>query len=600
MKRFTQKFFMLSAAMLLSVGAFAQGDGIAHRYPEFTFTSSVKMPDGTYETLTFTMPAWDAYVSTEIPAGTGMGYRLQLIENPVDKNTPARARIVAPRAFSHENTVATGDRWFASLDGGADIIVTKPDGTTLPTTTSSVTYGDIFGSDTPEPSAKPFTFTKTSNSNNSPTNDLTIQYIRDIQGGKWKGYKFKIVEIGEAAFRNGSPTSQNVSSISGTVTIPKTIEKIENNAFRHGVFNKVVFEEGSQITTIEKATFEGCPNLVEVNIPASVTKIEGTAFGSCKNLNKIVFEGNLPTLTKVDEEPFQPSVDNYKGPYNFYQGATRLQHSAASVGDNLTPSKCIIEVPLGTAKSYIEFDQNNGEENSEPYYLFAQFPMSSKFPITTSSGLMTYCSDVDFTFKQYDTSSSEPTWTDGDVKVYYVEEQNVEIENSRVVLTEVTGDVMVSRWVSETEDFGVVLKGTSGETYNIFYPNGNGITDKLTMEGTGNVLKGCVTSTEVDATDENNSYFILSGGVFKRIMTKGNCKANRAYIMVSGGPDISGGEVTDSKDLSLSFPGEDPTGITTHEVQDIHNDAYYTLQGIQVKQPQKGIVIKNGKKFVIK
>ena len=94
----------------------------------------------------------------------------------------------------------------------------------------------------------------------------------------------------------------------------------------------------------------------------------------------------------------------------------------------------------------------------------------------------------------------------------------------------------------------------------------------------------------------------MSGGVFKRITKNGQCKANRAYIKIAGGPDTGGPGFengTESKDLVLSFPGE-TTGITTHEVQGAQDDAWYTLQGIQVQQPSKGIFIKNGKKVVIK
>ena len=255
---------------------------------------------------------------------------------------------------------------------------------------------------------------------------------------------------------------------------------------------------------------------------------------------------------------------------------------------NVDPAKCVIEVPLGTVNAYIA--SNNG------YYATKMFPFSSKFPLTTTSGLMTYCSEADFTFKQYNTET--PGWEDAEMKVYYVMGQDVAIENGKVMLTEITGNVMVPGWkTGEGNDFGVVLKGTPETTYDIFYPNGRGIT--TTFEAEDNCLHGCVTPTNVAAgTDENHSFFIMSGGVFKRITKNGQCKANRAYIMISGGPDIDGPE-TESKDLVLSFPGES-TGITAHEVQSAQNDAWYTLQGIQVQQPSKGVFIKNGKKFVIK
>ena len=598
MKKFTQKFFLLSMGLMLSMGASAQSsDGIAHRYPEFTFTATVSVK-GTNETFTFTMPAWDAVVSTEIPTGTGMGYRLQLIENPTSTSGTWRARIVGSRAFSHEKSTVTGDYWFASFANSTDIVITKPDGTTLEAKTGTVTYNDIFGVYNAETNpngvadgdknTNPFTVSKTTSS----TDNLVIQKERFIQGGKWKNYTFKIVEIGEAAFRNTNPTNTLSSlSVTGTITIPNTIEKIENNAFRNGAFKKVIFEEGSQLTTIERATFEGNKSLEEVHIPASVTTIKGTAFGSCEKLNKVVFEGStVPTFTFEEEEPLY-KVGNKTMPdggYNIFQGAFRLQTGYdGTTGKDVTPAKCVIQVPLEKAKSYIESDA-----------MFTQFPFSSPFPLTTTSGLMTYCSELDYTFKKYDTSSQ--TWGDADMKAYYVVGDDVEIENGKVNLTAVPDDAMIAGW-DEDNDFGVVLKGTSGETYEIFYPNGvgSGINQTLSMEDIDNCLKGCVIPTNVAAgSDENHSFFIMSGGVFKRITKNGQCKANRAYIMISGGPDIDGPE-TESKDLALSFPGE-TTGITTHEVQGAQNDAWYTLQGIQVQQPSKGIFIKNGKKVVIK
>ena len=595
MKRFTQKFFLLAIGMILSVGASAQSsDGIAHRYPEFTFTATVSVK-GTNETFTFTMPAWDAYVSTEIE-GNGKGYRMQLIENPTSTSGKWRARIVGSRAFSNEKSTVTGDYWFASFESKTNIVITKPDGSILETNTSDVTYGDIFGPDTPEPGAHPFSINKTT----STTGDLVIQKERKIQGGKWLNYTFKIVEIADAAFRNNSPSGQNVNAVTGTVTIPNTIEKIGHNAFRHGAFKKVVFEEGSQVTTIERATFEGCRYLEEVVLPASIETIKGTAFGSCEKLQKIVFEGNVPTFTNEEEEPLykRTATGNVlmpEGGYNFYQGAKRLQSGYdGTVGKDLKPERCIVEVPLHSAKSYME-----------AYPLFEDSPMSSPFPLTTSSGMMTYCSDLDFTFKQYNTAytGEDDRWTDGSMKVYYVTEDNVLLaeESGVLTLSEITGNKMVPGWqLGEGNDFGVVLKGAANETYSIFYPNGY-MTDKESMNGTGNCLHGVIEQTLIDVEaegNENNGFFILSGGKFHRVTSNGNCKAYRAYIKVAdGGYDPS--FPVNPQALSISFPGE-ATGITALEVQGIQNDVFYTLQGVQVKNPQKGVFIKNGKKYIIK
>lgn len=592
MKRFTQKFFLLAVGMLLSVGASAQSsDGIAHRYPEFTFTATVSVK-GTDETFTFTMPAWDAYVSTEIE-GNGMGYRMQLIENPTSTSGKWRARIVGSRAFSNEKSTVTGDYWFASSPG--EVTVTKPDGTTITKSSSTITYGDIFGNDTPEPAAKPFAINKTT----STSGDLVIQNERKIQGGKWKNYTFKIVEIADAAFRNNSPSSQNVNAVTGTVTIPNTIEKIGHNAFRHGAFKKVVFEEGSQVTTIEKATFEGCPYLEEVVLPASITTIKGTAFGSCTNLKKIVFEGNLPTLTYEEEEPSYKVGNNVLMPvggYNFYQGAKRLQSGYdGTVGKDVTPAKCIIEVPLGKVGEYAAVD--NG--------LLKNFALSSKITLG-DNGKMTYCSEEDFTVMQYNTAytSNDDKWENGALKAYYVKNSvdDVNTENGKVYLTQITGESKIPGW-SETEDFGVFFRGEANQSYSIFYPYDK-MSTTLTMAGTTNCLKGVVTDTRITIPDpedpeEEFSYFIFSKstGNFRRITSSGTCKANKAYIKIKDGGNPSMG-TEESKELAISFPEE--TGIATLETKSVQNDAWYTLQGVQVNQPQKGVFIKNGKKYIVK
>lgn len=602
---------MLSAAMLLSVGAFAQDDGIKHRYPEFTFTATVDVK-GTPETFTFTMPAWEGYVSDEKNAdgslhNNGKGYRLQLIEKPTSKNGEWRAKIVGSRVFSNEKSTVTGDYWFASSPG--EVTVTKPDGTTLTKSSSTITYGDIFGVYNAETnptgvastdaSQNPFDLNKSKTT--STSGDLVILKTRKLAGGTWKDYTLKIVEIAEGAFRNNSPSGQNVNAVTGTVTIPNTIEKIGHNAFRHGAFKKVVFEEGSQVTTIEKATFEGCRYLEEVVLPASITTIKGTAFGSCTNLNKIVFEGNLPTLTYVEEEPLYKVGNNVlmpEGGYNFYQGAKRLQSGYdGTVGKDVTPAKCIIEVPLGKVGEYAAVD--NG--------LLKNFALSSKITLG-DNGKMTYCSEEDFTVMQYNTAytSDNDKWgEDGALKAYYVKNSvdDVDTENGKVYLTQITGESKIPGW-SETEDFGVFFRGEANQSYSIFYPYDK-MSTTLTMAGTTNCLKGVVTNTRITIPDpedpeEEFSYFIFSKstGNFRRITSSGTCQANKAYIKIKDGGNPSMGTEEESKELAISFPEE--TDIATLETKSVQNDAWYTLQGVQVNQPQKGVFIKNGKKFVIK
>ena len=75
----------------------------------------------------------------------------------------------------------------------------------------------------------------------------------------------------------------------------------------------------------------------------------------------------------------------------------------------------------------------------------------------------------------------------------------------------------------------------------------------------------------------------------------GTIPAHRAYLVVAGGPSLARG--------FLGFGDDDnTTGISLPEAVVIENDGpIYDLSGRRIiGQPQKGIYVKNGKKFVIK
>ena len=46
--------------------------------------------------------------------------------------------------------------------------------------------------------------------------------------------------------------------------------------------------------------------------------------------------------------------------------------------------------------------------------------------------------------------------------------------------------------------------------------------------------------------------------------------------------------------------GNEVTGIKELETEDLNNDKYYNLQGIEVAHPVKGVYIHNGKKVIVK
>ena len=54
--------------------------------------------------------------------------------------------------------------------------------------------------------------------------------------------------------------------------------------------------------------------------------------------------------------------------------------------------------------------------------------------------------------------------------------------------------------------------------------------------------------------------------------------------------------------LQAKFAGfeEEVTGISTISTESVSDNSYYSLQGVKVAQPQKGVYVKNGKKVIIK
>lgn len=108
---------------------------------------------------------------------------------------------------------------------------------------------------------------------------------------------------------------------------------------------------------------------------------------------------------------------------------------------------------------------------------------------------------------------------------------------------------------------------------------------------------------------------------FFRLTPKGRSGANKAYLRMPASADVEGGTFgfinynsqfigpKDEDDASLAkmmivFDDEEMGGVTeiknVETVKPHHDNAYYTLQGIKVLNPTKGIYIHNGKKIVIK
>ena len=103
---------------------------------------------------------------------------------------------------------------------------------------------------------------------------------------------------------------------------------------------------------------------------------------------------------------------------------------------------------------------------------------------------------------------------------------------------------------------------------------------------------GSVTGNGVNGVTNTDVYVLGNGksglGFY---MLKGTLQAGKGYLQVSEGTG-------NAKPNFISF--EETTGVKTVVINKDSDGEVYNLQGIRVALPQKGIYVKNGKKYVIK
>lgn len=114
---------------------------------------------------------------------------------------------------------------------------------------------------------------------------------------------------------------------------------------------------------------------------------------------------------------------------------------------------------------------------------------------------------------------------------------------------------------------------------------------------------------------------------FFRLTANGTSGANKAYLSIPANADVDGavgrtygyidynGQLLGNESDDDTFPvslakmalifddfvdGNEVTGIKELETENLNNDKYYNLQGIEVAHPVKGIYIHNGKKVIVK
>lgn len=136
---------------------------------------------------------------------------------------------------------------------------------------------------------------------------------------------------------------------------------------------------------------------------------------------------------------------------------------------------------------------------------------------------------------------------------------------------------------------GVLLKGAAGE-YKI------GFVNESSTAVSNNVLVGVTAETQIGATTDNKTNFVLmngnSGVGFYKVSDAGfTVGANTAYLSTA---------ISENAKSFIAVEGGETTGISTIDNGQLTMENVYDLQGRKVMNPTKGLYIVNGKKYIIK
>ncbi len=89
-----------------------------------------------------------------------------------------------------------------------------------------------------------------------------------------------------------------------SITIPKTVTAIGEEAFYYAALTKVTFAENIEIDSIDEKVFYGCYELTSIVIPSSVKNIGKNAFGNCSSMTTITFAENCQ-VENIDSNAFR-------------------------------------------------------------------------------------------------------------------------------------------------------------------------------------------------------------------------------------------------------------------------------------------------------
>ena len=348
---------------------------------------------------------------------------------------------------------------------------------------------------------------------------------------------------------------------------PETLEYIGAGAF-YGVPGIRHLILHGNLGKINISCFAHCNNLEYVWLQEGITEVAQWAFGTCEKLTYIVLPSTIQSVKSGAFGDPRASLLDYEGhaPRNFFflsETPFTIEYTPTTDGGNAHPS-------LGTIEEgdcfYVKESAVDAYKEKWKYYSRAASKVNFQIPFNSN---LSYSTNL----REFDTD-------------YHVTAIK---GNLPFVATDYT-----KNWARFTSlDDGIVpalvpvlirIKSDENTWYQIAEQQGA----QLSMT---NYLKGVTYADEIfPKTDDGFINYVLYNGEFCRFNNAGILGDHKAYLQLPGAVAAK---------YSISFVDDYANGIS--EVASGNKlSAIYSINGLRVINPSKGIYIKNGKKIIVK
>ena len=453
-----------------------------------------------------------------------------------------------------------------------------------------------------------------------------------------------VTSIGYAAFADCSALT--------SVIIPNSVTSVGDWAF-DGCSGLTSIDISDALTSIGEGLFSNCVGLTSIIIPNSVASIGPAAFYECKGLKEIyVLATTPPSLESdaFDKVPtnipvYVPDVETYNGWGGFVNLILLTNDKAIANLLAFIEEEKIANAPMDeyagliyaatTPKDILDIFNNIKKEiNNFDKFTLGEWKYLLKDGAIVGDELTftdqeAYQSDFDFTVNKLTYSR---TFTDTNWQALYVPfamsyddwQNNFEVaainnfheytdSEGNMLKTELEVRLVKNHILKPNHPYLIRAKVADEANPQTISPSGNNIkickSDENSIVCSSIESKYTFTGTykDIAGMKANDCYLLSEGKLYKVTDDDVTLSAQRWYLSVESLDSQFGDDSTiDAKAMQFDIKllDDDPTSIdeitTTRTPLKNNDDAIYNLNGMRVNNSYRGIVIRHGKKYLVK